>query len=65
MTAWFVVAAPFCLLAKCGVDFITLEYGGKFEIISDGQLSFCFMLLCLYAVGVDFINLTQTFKRGA
>jgi len=60
MTAWLMVVVPMCLLAKCGVDFITLEYGGKFQFISDSHLFWCCITMCAYALMVDYIN----FKRN-
>lgn len=60
MTAWLAVVAPICILAKCCVDFIALEYGGRFQFITDEQLLLGCVVLCGYAFLVDGVN----FVRG-
>ncbi len=60
MTAWLAVVAPICILAKCCVDFIVLEYGSRFKFITDEQLLWGCVALCGYALLVDFVN----FARG-
>ena len=56
MTAWLVVSAPMCILAKCCIDFLALEYGSKFQFISDDQLAIICVAMCLYAGFVDIVN---------
>lgn len=59
MTAWLAVVAPMCLTAKCCVDFIVLEYGSKFQFITDEQLLIGGAALCGYALLVDLVNLAR------
>ena len=57
MTAWIVVVLPMCLMAKCTVDFIALEYGVRFQFISDDYLLVICSIMCAYALFVDIVNL--------
>lgn len=59
MTAWTAVVVAMCLLAKCGVDFIALEYGGEFQFISDDSLIGACAIMCMYALFVDAINFVR------
>lgn len=56
MTAWTVVVAMLCLITKCGIDFIALEYGGRFQFISDGHLFIICAIACVYALYADAVN---------
>lgn len=59
MTAWLAVVAPMCLAAKCCVDFIVLEYGSRFQFVTDGQLLLGCCVICGYALLVDCVNFVR------
>lgn len=62
MTAWLALVIPLSVTAKCSVDFIVLEYGSKFRLISDSSFTSLCLLLCLYALLVDFFNAVRWFQ---
>ncbi len=62
MTAWTAMFIPTWILAKCGVDFIVLEYGSKFQFISDNNLSFLYIAICGFALFVDIVNFCKTIR---
>ena len=63
MTAWLAVVAPICLGAKCCVDFIALEYGSKFQFVSDKHLLIACICACAYAFFVDVVNFLRKVGR--
>ena len=63
MTAWLGVVAPMCLAAKCCVDFIVLEYGSKFRLVTDEQFIIACVIICGYAIVVDSINFAETIVK--
>jgi len=56
MTAWLAVVSPMCLASKCCVDFIALEYGSRFQFVTDGQIQLVCCAMCVYALLVDCVN---------
>lgn len=62
MTAWIAIVVPMCILAKCGVDFIALEYGGRFQFVSDDDLFGICTIMCLGALFVDITNFVRSRK---
>lgn len=60
MTAWFSIVAPLCVVVKCCVDFIVLEYGSKFRPMTDQEMITLFAVLGVYTLFVDGVN----FFRG-
>ncbi len=63
MTAWLAVVAPMCVAAKCCVDFLVLEYGDRFRLVTDEQFLFWGVLFCFYALTVDFVNFVKGITR--
>lgn len=56
MTAWTPVVVVLCLLTKCGIDFLGLEYGSKFRFVSDDVLFGICFVSCFYAICIDALN---------
>lgn len=62
MTAWFAIVMPICLMAKCAIDLMGLEYGSKYQPITDEQFVFCCIFWCGLSLLVDFANMLRYFK---
>lgn len=60
MTAWFSFVIPMFITTKCCIDFIVLEYGSKFRLITDDTLVTALIVVSVYTLLVDSIN----FFRG-
>lgn len=55
-TAWTAIVVPMCIIAKCAIDFIGMEYGSDHQCVDD--VSF-FIVQCgvtAFAVMVDTRN---------
>lgn len=63
MSAWITIVLPICFLTKCGIDFLVLEYGSKFQFISDDQFLNVCILIFGYALFVDAFNFLKVLKR--
>ena len=63
MTAWTAMVIPMWILAKCGIDFIVLEYGNKFQLISDDNFWFLYIPIVGFAFFVDIVNCYRTMRN--
>lgn len=63
MTAWTPIVVVLCLLTKCGIDFLGLEYGSKFSFVSDGVLVGICFCSCFYALCIDALNFIVILDR--
>jgi len=59
MTVWTAIVAPICLMAKCALDFMGLEYGSRYQAVTDDQFLFGCVVFCGCAVIADLVNFSR------
>jgi len=64
MTAWCAIVVPLFIIAKCSINFLVLEYGSKFQVMTDDHFTYCFALLIVIAVIIDALNCIRVLARG-
>lgn len=63
MTAWVIITGMLCLLVKLIADFIALEYGIRYPVLSDWCFLYVGAVVCAYALLVDFVNFVRRSGR--
>lgn len=62
MSIWIAIVLPICLMAKCAIDFMGLEYGSHYQPVTDDQFVFMSTVFCGLSIGVDLANMRRYLK---
>jgi len=64
MTAWSAITICLCVVAKCSLVVVGMEYGDQFQPWSDADVNNALLIAILISGAVDTINFFRTCLGG-